>query len=101
MAQASPLVDQTSWEKLVMIEEARYALMLRFRDLVTEPGGNIAEHRRIIRQRGYAWWGWWARQREQVPRRVLEELFPSESTPTEILLFDSGMMRMYQTRASK
>lgn len=84
-----------------MAEHGQYALMLRFRDLVTEPGGNIAEHRRIIRQRGYVWWGWWARQREQVPHRVLDELFPSESTPTEIFLFDSGMMRMYRTLARK
>lgn len=84
-----------------MAEDTRYALMLRFRDLVTEPGGNIAEHRKIIKQRGYAWWGWWARQREQVPRRVLDELFPSESIPTEIILFDSGMMRLYRTHASK
>lgn len=84
-----------------MVDNARYALMLRFRDLVTEPGGNIAEHRRIIRQRGYVWWGWWARQREKVPRHVLDEVFPSESTPTEIVLFDSGMMRLYRTRASK
>jgi hypothetical protein len=84
-----------------MSDSSRYALLLRFRDLVTEPGGNIAEHRRIIKQRGYVWWGWWARQREQVPRKVLDEVFPSESSPTEIVLFDSGMMRLYLTRASK
>jgi hypothetical protein len=74
-----------------------YALMLRFRDLVTEPGGNIAEHRRIIRQRGYAWWGWWARQREKVPRSVFEQLFAAGAAPIEIILFDSGMMRLYRT----
>jgi hypothetical protein len=74
-----------------------YALMLRFRDLVTEPGGNIAEHRKIIKQKGYAWWGWWARQREQVPRKMLEQLFPSETACTPIILFDSGMMRLYRT----
>lgn len=84
-----------------MAEDIQYALLLRFRDLVTEPGGNIAEHRRIIRQRGYAWWAWWARQREKVPRNVFEALFPAESTPTKIILFDSGMMRLYRTSARK
>lgn len=84
-----------------MADDARYALLLRFRDLVTEPGANIIEHRKIIRQLGYAWWGWWARQRENVPRRVLEELFPSESTLTEVILFDRGMMRLYRTYSSK
>lgn len=84
-----------------MIDAGQYALLLRFRDLVTEPGGNIAEHRQIIRQRGYAWWGWWARQREKVPRNVLERLFPSEAIKREILLFDSGMMRLYRTSGSK
>src|ERR1041385_5041989 len=78
-----------------------YTLLLRFRDLVTEPGGNIAEHRRIIRQRGYAWWGWWARQREKVPRTVFEQLFPSGDAERDVLLFDSGMMRMYRTTVGK
>jgi hypothetical protein len=77
------------------------ALLLRFRDLVTEPGGNIAEHRRIIRQRGYAWWGWWARQRERVPHKVLEALFPSDDHKTPVILFDSGMMRLYKTVSRK
>jgi hypothetical protein len=84
-----------------MIEPMSYALLLRFRDLVTEPGGNIAEHRRIIRQRGYAWWGWWSRQREAVPRTVFGQLFAPEAVPTPILLFDSGMMRMYKTSSGK
>ena len=78
-----------------------YALLLRFRDLVTEPGGNIAEHRRIIRQRGYAWWGWWSRQREAVPRIVFEQLFAPAVVPTSIFLFDSGMMRIYKTTSQK
>jgi hypothetical protein len=69
--------------------------------LVTEPGGNIAEHRRIMRHHGYVWWGWWARQREKIPRGVFEQLFPSEAVMTEIVLFDSGMMRMYRTGARK
>src|SRR5947199_204475 len=101
MAPASATLGQTCRGGPIMQNSTRYALMLRFRDLVTEPGGNIAEHRRIIRQKGYAWWGWWARQRETVPRGVFEELFSLESDPTEIILFDSGMMRLYRTTSRK
>ena len=36
-------------------------VVLRFRDLVTEPGGTIDEHRRLIAAHGSAWWGWWMR----------------------------------------
>ena len=78
-----------------------YAVLLRFRDLVTEPGGNIAEHRKIIRQRGYAWWGWWARQRESIPRKTFAQLFQSDTSATEIILFDSGALQLYRTQASR
>ncbi len=79
----------------------RLALMLRFRDLVTEPGGNIAEHRRIMKLRGYVWWGWWARQIERAPRGALADLFREDGRATEVLLFDSGMMRLYRTAATR
>ena len=75
--------------------------MLRFRDLVTEPSGTIAEHRRIIHHRGFAWWGWWSRQWEIVPRSVLSELFPNGTDPARVLLFDSGTMRVYESVATK
>ena len=36
---------------------SRVGIMLRFRDLVTEPRGNSAEHRRLMNELGFAWWG--------------------------------------------
>lgn len=79
-----------------------YALMLRFRDLVTEPGGNIAEHRRILRQHGSCWWGWWARSHEVVPRDMFGQLLPSNTdSPLEGILFDRGMLRLYRTTISR
>lgn len=81
---------------------AKHALLLRFRDLVTEPGGNISEHRRIMRLRGYVWWGWWARQREEkAPLSVFEYFFRADRTPANVILFDRGFLRLYRTTASK
>jgi hypothetical protein len=74
-----------------------YAIMLRFRDLVTESGANIAEHRKLIRQRGYAWWGWWARSEEHVPRTAFRQLLPQKTGKLEGILFDRGLMRCYRT----
>lgn len=78
-----------------------YALMLRFRDLVTEPGGNIAEHRRLIRQRGHVWWGWWARNQEVVPRATFAQMFFPEKSTVEVVLFDTGLMRFYRTKCTR
>jgi hypothetical protein len=80
---------------------SRYALMLRFRDLVTEPGGNIAEHRRLIRQRGHVWWGWWARNQEAVPRTIFAQMFAPENEAAEVVLFDTGLMRFYRTTCTR
>ncbi len=66
--------------------------MLRYRDLVTEPGGTIREHRLLIKQYGYVWWGWWMRQYERVPRELFAQLIGITEGGGLIraLLFDSG-----------
>ena len=86
-----------------MIGVASVAIVLRFRDLVTELGGTIAEHRRIMRHHGHAWWGWWRREAEYVPKAVMAALFVGRAKPSEvsIILFDSGTMRLYGTRATR
>lgn len=76
-------------------------IMLRFRDMVTEPGGNIAEHARLIDEFGYAWWGWWARNQEKAPRDQLAKLFDETDREVRIILFDTGLMECYQTLCSK
>lgn len=75
-------------------------ILLRFRDLVTEPGGNIEEHRRIIDELGFAWWGWWARSHEKVPKDDLAKLLVGRQH-FPIILFDSGMMEFYYSKCSK
>lgn len=81
---------------------AATAIVLRFRDLVTEAGGTIAEHRRILRQREYVWWGWWRRQAEHIPRTTLGELFTSDGPGrVSVILFDSGTLELCSTYASQ
>jgi hypothetical protein len=76
------------------------AVALRFRDMVTEPGGTVAEHRRILRQQGRVWWGWWFRQSERVPRVALGALF-DQSAEIPVLLLDSGALQLYRSSASE
>lgn len=78
----------------------QHILLLRFRDMVTEPGGSIAEHKRIVRQSGYVWWGWWARKHETVPRELLAQLLGPDN-PSPIILFDTGFMRCYQSTCTR
>ena len=50
------------------------SIILRFRDLVTQPGATILEHRAIIKNRGSTWWGWWNKAYERVPVDVFRHL---------------------------
>lgn len=58
-----------------------YTLLLRFRDLVTEPGGNITEHRRIIRQRGYDMVGMVGSTARDSPPNSLRATLPIRECP--------------------
>jgi len=63
-------------------------MVLRFRDLVTGHGETIIEHRTIIENKGYTWWGWWKRPYEQIPTVLFENL--RKKLPTDIYLLDTG-----------
>jgi len=76
-------------------------IVLRFRDLVTEGGATVAEHRRVIRQFGFVWWGWWYRQSEHIPKGVIGELFGEGKPPVPIILLNSGTLQLFTTRASQ
>jgi len=78
-----------------------YKIMLRFRDLVTEPGGNIEEHSRLIDEIGYAWWGWWARGQEVVPLELFDALTKSPHSVIDLILFDSGQLEFFEAKCSK
>lgn len=81
-----------------MQEDTRVSrIILRFRDLVTEEGGTVAEHTALLRQFGEVWWGWWMRPYESVPRLLFTQLAEAveKEGPVKGYLFDSGTSRLY------
>jgi predicted phosphodiesterase len=68
------------------------ALILRFRDFTTVPGGTIMEHKAIAANAGNAYWGWWAKQHEQLPNVFLRY----DKTIEVIYLFDSGQKKLFK-----
>jgi hypothetical protein len=76
-------------------------MVLRFRDLVTAPGGTIEEHQKVIQTEGFAWWGWWNKAGERIPDDVFRHLNEIASTTTLTLyLFDSGRSLIYRAICS-
>lgn len=77
-------------------------IVLRYRDLVTEPGGTISEHRRIIDARGYVWWGWWMRQYETPPAKLFEQIYEGvqQGVEPDAFLLDSGQAELRACRIS-
>src|ERR1700686_2625130 len=74
-------------------------LALRFRDLA---GPTIEEHRAVIDQHGYVWWGWWSKPGEAVPRDILAGFRDriGEQGHVEWLLIDSGDHLVYRARVT-
>jgi 3',5'-cyclic AMP phosphodiesterase CpdA len=74
-------------------------LALRFRDLA---GPTINEHRTMIDQHGYVWWGWWSKPGEEVPRNIFADFRDRISTQgyVEWLLIDSGSHLVYRARVT-
>jgi hypothetical protein len=71
-------------------------VILRFRDLVTPPGGTIRQHKQILDDQGFIWWGWWNKSGESVPERVFTELKDrAQKEGLKVYLFDSGHVRVY------
>jgi hypothetical protein len=66
-------------------------MILRFRDLSTEPGGTIKSHSAKIDEHGFTWWGWWNKAGEKVPTGVFSELTKKAAQDAlSVYLFDSG-----------
>jgi len=81
----------------MVTDPSEVALILRFRDLVTQKGETIQSHAQMCQSTGKVWWGWWAKAREKIPL----ELFGSLATKAkghglEIFLFDSGSGSVYR-----
>jgi hypothetical protein len=75
-------------------------MVLRFRDLVTAPGGTIEEHSKVISEvgkKGFVWWGWWSKAGERIPDETFRLLKASaKKNPLVIYLFDSGRGFIYR-----
>lgn len=79
-----------------------HTLILRFRDLVTSPGGTIEAHRVKLAEKDHVWWGWWNKSGERVPLNVFSEL-SRQATSDEglsLLLFDSGRLRLFRAHCT-
>lgn len=73
-------------------------MILRFRDLVTDPSETIASHRAIINAADYTWWAWWHKLGEKVPTEVFTGLNRrmTDAGPMRIYLMDSGQELLYE-----
>lgn len=74
--------------------------LFRFRDLVAL---TLAEHIKIIDERGACWWGWWKRPSEDARQDVWQALSASASLkkPVCIGLFDSGSGQVFEALVVK
>lgn len=78
-------------------------MILRFRDLSTPVGDTIRLHREKIQTHQYAWWGWWAKPEEKIPRQTFSD-FTDHMTSNgslSVLLADSGEKRLYRATISQ
>jgi hypothetical protein len=76
-------------------------MVLRFRDLVTAPGGTIHEHQDVITKEGYVWWGWWSKAGERIPQDVFARLKGlAKAGSLTVYLYDSGRNLVYRAGCS-
>ena len=73
-------------------------MILRFRDLSTEVGETIRQHKLYSERTGYVWWGWWKKQGETVPVEAFQHLAQQsrKAGGLEIYLFDTGTLNLYR-----
>jgi len=79
------------------------AIILRYRDLSTNPGETIKFHREKIDQFKYTWWGWWNKAGETVPSQTFRELSKKidANKSLDILLFDTGQLKLYPAKLAE
>jgi calcineurin-like phosphoesterase family protein len=72
-------------------------IALRFRDLA---GPTIPGHLERITETGSAWWAWWSKPEEKIPRELLAELKGRIEQDEEVWLFlvDSGHRQVYRAK---
>jgi predicted MPP superfamily phosphohydrolase len=70
-------------------------MVLRFRDLVAN---TIIEHRKIIEEYNYVWWGWWNKPSEKIPQATFAQFSEviGRDGHIDIYLIDSGKELLYK-----
>lgn len=61
------------------------AIILKFKDKGTED--TIQSHRNIIGQSGYVWWGWWAKNYENLPQKEFEYVKKQLESGSKTIVF--------------
>lgn len=75
-------------------------LILRFRDLSISD--TISEHKKIIEENGFVWWGWWSKPQETIPFKEFGFLNTAcKETDMQIYLLDSGKRFLYKASCSE
>jgi len=71
------------------------SFLFRYRDLVA---ASLEEHRKIITEHGWCWWGWWKRPSEDSRSDIWRELEQQTEAgqPVPVGLFDSGSGKVYR-----
>ena len=74
------------------------SMALRFRDLGAED--TISEHKKLIRECDYVWWGWWSKPPEKIPRKTFAQFSGviESKGHLDIYLVDSGKNLLYKTK---
>jgi Calcineurin-like phosphoesterase len=78
---------------------SNFHYLFRFRDLVAP---TIEEHRRVISNRGWCWWGWWKRPSEDSRSDIWDDLSKEAQAKgaVDVGLFDSGNGVVYQAKVT-
>ncbi|MCG7535817.1 metallophosphoesterase [Pseudoalteromonas sp. OOF1S-7] len=72
-------------------------LLLRFRDLSCPKGETINRHSELIKEKGYAWWGWWNKGHEKLPFDTITDLgLKDDGENKHVYLFDSAQQTFYK-----
>ena len=69
-------------------------IVLRYRDLSSK--NTIELHSKIIKEKEYVWWGWWAKPQEKVAMEVFGNLNKqiAENGNLQVYLLDSGKIEL-------
>lgn len=77
-----------------MSSDTEIHVVFRFRDLIAN---TLAEHRKVIQERGACWWGWWKRPQEDSHETLWDDLkkATASGSPVTVGLFHSGLGKVY------